>query len=90
MVTNTGTRASDEVVQLYTRQQRSRVKQPLRQLRGFRRVHLAPGEQTTVTFTVRAADLAFFDVTRGRPVVETARHAVLVGRSCATSNRPRR
>ncbi|GFJ88264.1 glycoside hydrolase family 3 protein [Phytohabitans rumicis] len=82
-VTNTGDRAGDEVVQLYTRQRRSRVKQPLRQLRAFRRVTLAPGERTTVTFELRAADLAFWDVTRGHTVVETARHTIQVGRSSA-------
>ena len=80
-VTNTGSRAGVEVVQLYTHQQRSRVKQPLRQLRGFTRVRLEPGETTTVTLPLRAADLAFWDVTRRRPVVEAARHKVLVGRS---------
>ncbi|MEJ3750292.1 glycoside hydrolase family 3 C-terminal domain-containing protein [Actinomycetes bacterium KLBMP 9797] len=80
-VTNTGTRTGDEVVQLYTRQRRSRFKQPLRQLRGFRRITLAPGERTTVTFALRAADLAYWDVTRGAPVVETARHTIQIGRS---------
>jgi beta-glucosidase len=81
VVTNTGGRDSDEVVQLYTRQHASRVKQPLRQLRGFHRVRLAAGESTTVRFRLRAADLAFWDVTRGRLAVEDARHSVMVGRS---------
>ncbi|MEO3746616.1 glycoside hydrolase family 3 C-terminal domain-containing protein [Plantactinospora sp. B5E13] len=80
-VTNVGTRPGDEVVQLYTRQRRSRVKQPLRQLRGFARVSLAPGEQTTVRLPLRAADLVHWDVVRGRYVVEDARHTVAVGRS---------
>jgi len=80
-VANTGPRAGVEVVQLYTHQQRSRVKQPLRQLRGFARVRLDPGETATVTLPLRVADLAFWDVTRRRPVVEAARHKVLVGRS---------
>jgi beta-glucosidase len=80
-VVNTGTRPGAEVVQLYTHQQRSRVKQPLRQLRGFARVHLTPGERSTVSLRLAAADLAFWDVTRRRYVVETARHKVLVGRS---------
>jgi beta-glucosidase len=80
-VTNTGDRASDEVVQLYTRQQASRVKQPLRQLRDFRRIHVAAGEGVTVRFDLRAADLAYWDVTRGRPVVEASAHTVMVGRS---------
>jgi beta-glucosidase len=81
VVTNTGARASDEVVQLYTRQHASRVKQPLRQLRGFQRIHLAPDERMTVHFRLRAADLAFWDVTRNRKVVEESRHSVMVGRS---------
>jgi beta-glucosidase len=80
-LTNTGARVSDEVVQLYTRQEESRVKQPLRQLRAFRRVRLAPGESTTVSFELTAADLATWDVTRGRPVVEAAHHTVLIGSS---------
>jgi beta-glucosidase len=82
-VTNTGERAGEEVVQLYTRQRRSSVKQPLRQLRAFEKVRLDPGERVTVTFTLRAADLSFWDVTRGARVVETARHTVQVGRSSA-------
>ncbi|WP_248958806.1 glycoside hydrolase family 3 protein [Sphaerisporangium perillae] len=80
-VTNTGPRTGTEVVQLYTHQQRSRVKQPLRQLRGFERVRLAPGESRTVTMVVEVADLAFWDVTQGRFVVEEAPHKVQVGGS---------
>ncbi|WP_329102319.1 glycoside hydrolase family 3 C-terminal domain-containing protein [Micromonospora sp. NBC_01699] len=80
-VTNTGDRPGVEVVQLYTRQRRSRVKQPLRQLRGFARVTLDPGERATVRLPLRAADLAHWDVTTDRYVVERARHTVSVGRS---------
>ncbi|GAA3763741.1 glycoside hydrolase family 3 protein [Plantactinospora mayteni] len=82
-VTNVGSRPGDEVVQLYTRQRRSRVKQPLRQLRGFARVSLAPGARTTVRLRLRAGELAHWDVPRGRYVVEDARHTVAVGRSSA-------
>jgi len=81
-VHNTGDRAGTEVVQLYSRQRRSRVKQPLRQLRGFRRIALRPGGRSTVRFRLAAADLACWDVIRGRPVVESARHTISVGRSC--------
>ncbi|TCC08282.1 glycoside hydrolase family 3 C-terminal domain-containing protein [Kribbella soli] len=80
-ITNTGDRPGTETAQLYTRQQRSRVKQPLRQLRGFRRVALEPGENVEVELTVAAADLGFWDVTRDRRCVETARHSIMVGRS---------
>ncbi|MEU0096720.1 glycoside hydrolase family 3 C-terminal domain-containing protein [Kribbella sp. NPDC006257] len=81
-VTNTGNRSGHEVVQLYTHQQRSRVKQPLRQLRDFQHLTLASGESRRVELTVNAADLAFYDVTRDRPCLETARHSILIGRSC--------
>ncbi|MFC6063260.1 glycoside hydrolase family 3 protein [Streptomyces ochraceiscleroticus] len=80
-VTNTGDRAGDEVVQLYTHQRTSRDKQPLRQLRGFARVHLEAGRSTTVRLPLRAADLAHWDVTRGRWAVESSVHDVLVGAS---------
>ncbi|GIF15418.1 glycoside hydrolase family 3 protein [Actinoplanes teichomyceticus] len=80
-VTNTGDRPGDEVVQLYTRQQHSRVKQPLRRLRDYRRVRLAPGGRTRVSFALNAADLAFWDVTRSRWVVERAAHTIAVGGS---------
>ncbi|TDO44000.1 beta-glucosidase [Kribbella sp. VKM Ac-2527] len=80
-VTNTGSRPGQEVVQLYAHQQRSRVKQPLRQLRGFQRLSLNPGESRQVAMRITAADLAGWDVTRDRPCVEAARHSVMVGRS---------
>ncbi|MER7457792.1 glycoside hydrolase family 3 C-terminal domain-containing protein [Micromonospora sp. NPDC126480] len=80
-VTNTGARSGVEVVQLYTRQRRSRVKQPLRRLRDFARVTLAAGQRRTVTLRLRVDDLAWWDETRNRPVVEDATHTLLVGRS---------
>ncbi|WP_433252022.1 glycoside hydrolase family 3 C-terminal domain-containing protein [Streptosporangium sp. CA-135522] len=89
-VANTGSRAGVEVVQIYTHQQRSRVKQPLRRLRGFVKVRLAAGERSTVTWTLDTRDLAFWDVTRNRFVVEDAPYKIMVGRSardirlCAT------
>ncbi|MBN6057386.1 glycoside hydrolase family 3 C-terminal domain-containing protein [Nonomuraea sp. RK-328] len=82
-VTNTGTREGVEVVQFYTHQRRSRVKQPLRRLRGFEKVRLAPGESRVVTLRLPVEDLAFWDVTRGRFVVESAPHQLMVGRSAA-------
>lgn len=80
-VTNAGSRPGTEVVQLYTRQRRSRVKQPLRQLRDFARVTLAPGERATVTLRLRTAELAWWDERRAAMVVEDATHSLLVGRS---------
>jgi beta-glucosidase len=82
-VRNTGSRAGDEVVQLYTHQRTSRDKEPLRQLRGFTRVHLAPGQSTTVRLRLAAADLAHWDVTRSKWVVESGLQDVMVGSSSA-------
>ncbi|GAA4096105.1 glycoside hydrolase family 3 protein [Actinomadura miaoliensis] len=82
-VTNTGERTADEVVQLYTHQKSSRVKQPVKQLRAFEKVRLAPGQTKTVTLTLRAADLGHWDVTRDKWTVEKAAHDVLIGASSA-------
>ncbi|BEL09605.1 glycoside hydrolase family 3 C-terminal domain-containing protein [Actinoplanes sichuanensis] len=82
-VVNVGDRPGTEVVQLYTRQRSSRVKQPLRRLRGHRQVRLKPGRRTTVEFTLPAAELAFWDVTRSRWVIEDATHTIAAGSSSA-------
>lgn len=80
-VRNTGSRAGSEVVQLYTHQRSSRDPQPVRQLRAFTKVSLQPGQTRRVRLALHAADLAHWDVTRGRWVVETSGYDVLVGRS---------
>jgi beta-glucosidase len=86
-VTNAGGRAGDEVVQLYTHQRTSRDKEPRRQLRAFQRVHLAPGRTTTVRLRFPVTDLAHWDVTRGRPVVEGGTYDVMAGSSSADIRR---
>lgn len=58
-VTNTGTVTADEIVQLYSHQRAASVARPVRELKGFKRVHLAPGESQTVTFDLNRNDLAF-------------------------------
>lgn len=80
-VTNTGDRAGDEVVQLYTHQDRSRDAMPNKQLRAFQRVHLERGQTRTVRLTIPVSDLAHWDVTRDRWVVEASTHDVMVGAS---------
>src|SRR5262249_26153030 len=82
-VTNTGDRAGDEVVQLYSHQQRSRDVLPNQQLRAFQRVHLARGQTQTVRLTVPVSDLGHWDVTRGRWVVESSTVDLMVGASSA-------
>jgi beta-glucosidase len=82
-VTNAGKRAGDEVVQLYTHQRTSRDATAAKQLRGFRKVALAAGQSKTVTFRLTPADLARWDQTRQRWVVENSVHDVLLGSSSA-------
>lgn len=59
-LTNVGDRAGDEVAQLYTHQTKSRSYQPIRTLRAFQRVTLQPGETKRLSFTLPAAQLAWF------------------------------
>lgn len=59
-VTNTGDREGDEVVQLYVHDRFASIVQPVRKLRGFRRVTLAAGRSTTVRFRLGADDLGFW------------------------------
>ncbi|HEX8068649.1 MAG TPA: beta-glucosidase BglX [Pyrinomonadaceae bacterium] len=60
-VTNAGRRAGDEVVQLYIRDAAASVTRPVRELKGFERVTLRPGERRRVTFTLTPAELGFYD-----------------------------
>ncbi len=60
-VRNSGSREGDEVVQLYVRDLVGSVARPVRELKGFRRVHLKAGEKQTVRFSLSTADLAFYN-----------------------------
>lgn len=77
-VTNTGTRAGDEVVQLYVHDQVSSVTRPVKELRGFERVTLAPGQTKTVTFKVGPEALRFTDENMQR-VVEPGMFDIMIG-----------
>ncbi|HZO19594.1 MAG TPA: beta-glucosidase BglX [Gemmatimonadaceae bacterium] len=79
-VTNTGDRAGDEIVQLYVRDEVGSITRPVKELRGFRRISLRPGESQTVSFTLGAKDLAFHDADLDL-VVERGFYRVFVGTS---------
>ena len=79
-VRNTGERAGDEIVQLYVRDASSTVTRPVKELRGFKRVHLAPGESKTVTFALAVNQLAFYNMDMDY-VVEPGTIEVMVGAS---------
>lgn len=85
-VTNTGERAGDEIVQLYVRRPESRISRPLKQLRGFQRVSLAPGETASVQLTLEATDLGHWDSHQKRWVVESGPVEIQVGRSSRDSD----
>jgi beta-glucosidase len=85
-VTNTGSRKGDEVAQLYARYPASKVARPLKQLRGFERVTLAPGETRTVRFRVAAEDLAYWEPSRHGWVVEPGPVELMAGRSSADAD----
>jgi beta-glucosidase len=79
-VTNTGRRTGAEVVQMYIRDRVSSVTRPLKELRGFQKVSLAPGEKTTVALDITSESLAFYDVDM-QYVVEPGEFSVMVGTS---------
>ena len=80
-VQNTGKRAGDEVVQLYVHDFEASVKRPGKELRGFERVSLKPGERKTVSFSLPAEKLSFWDTNKKAFVVEPGVFDVLIGSS---------
>jgi beta-glucosidase len=80
-VKNTGTRASDEVVQMYVQHLGSSVTRPRMELEGFKRVHMEAGAEQDVALTLKAHALAYWDATSHSWHVEKERVRVLVGGS---------
>ena len=79
-VTNTGKRAGTETVQLYIRDVVSSATRPIKELKGFRKVHLEPGQTTTVVFDITPKLLRFYDVNM-KEVVESGEFHLMVGNS---------
>jgi beta-glucosidase len=85
-VTNTGPRAGTEVVQLYVRDLVSSVTRPVKELKGFQKINLAPGETQTVTLDLTPQDtLAFYDVSM-KFVVEPGEFEIMLGSSSRDSD----
>src|SRR5262249_17987830 len=80
VVRNTGTRAGDEVVQLYIRDVLASVAQPVEALKAFKRIHLDPGARATIEFTLGPKDLQLLNRDM-KWVVEPGVFRVLVGAS---------
>lgn len=79
-VSNTGTRRGTEVVQLYIRDRVSSVTRPVKELKGFQRVTLDPGESSTVELLIDAESLAFYDIDL-QWIVEPGEFEIMVGSS---------
>jgi beta-glucosidase len=79
-VENVGGRSGDEVAQLYIRDVVSSLVRPLKELKGFQRVTLQPGEKRTLRFTLGPGELSFLDA-KLKPVVEPGEFEVYIGAS---------
>ena len=82
-ITNAGARDGDEVAQMYVKHLGSKVERPIKELKGFERVLIPRGQTRTVTFNLRAKDLAYWDEASNRWVVETEPVEIEVGASSA-------
>jgi beta-glucosidase len=82
-VTNSGTRAGAETVQLYVSDKEASVPRPAKELKGFRKVFLQPGETATVRFTLTKDDLSWFDAQAHAWKAEPGEFELLVGASSA-------
>jgi len=82
-VTNTGKRAGEEVAQLYIGFSNSKIDRPIKLLRGFKKILLQPNETKTVSFEVKAEDLAYYEVDTKSWKMEKMAHEIFVGKSSA-------
>ena len=80
-VKNTGTRAGSEVVQLYVHDGHSKIDRPVRELKGFKRVELKPGETKTVGFTLDRSDLSYWSPEKKAWVADPGTFEIQVGAS---------
>lgn len=83
VVKNTGRRAGDEVVQLYVKHLDSKVSRPLKELKNFARIHLAPGEEKKMVLSLPAARLTYWDAQAARWIYEKDKIKISVGGSSA-------
>lgn len=83
-VTNSGNVAGDEVVQFYIRQKVGSVTRPVKELRGFKRISLPPGQSKTVEFTINRETLAYHDINMNY-TTEPGEFDLMVGPSSVTA-----
>ncbi len=81
-ITNTGSRDGDEIVQFYIRDRFASIVRPVKELKGFQRIHLAKGESKTVKFDIDATTLSYFD-SEGKAVLEPGDFDIMIGANSA-------
>ena len=82
-LTNTGKRAGKEAVQLYVSAVDSRVQRPVQELRGFQKVHLAPGETRTIEFELSGRSFSYWETSIHEWYAENGRYEICIGASSA-------
>ena len=82
-VKNTGDREGQEVVQLYISDKKSSLPRPVKELKGFKKVKLAPGEEKEITFTVDKEALSYFDDAQHAWVAEPGKFEAVIAASAA-------
>ncbi len=81
-ITNTGSRDGDEIVQFYIRDRFASIVRPVKELKGFQRIHLAKGESKTVKFDIDATTLSYYD-SEGKAVLEPGDFDIMIGANSA-------
>lgn len=80
-ITNTGSVEGKETVQLYIQDEKSSLPRPVKELKGFRKITLAPGETKEVSFTITPEELKFFDDSKHEWIAEPGKFKAMVGSS---------
>ncbi len=85
-ITNTGSMAGEEVAQLYVGYRNSSIDRPVKELKGFHRIRLEPGETREVRFAMSARHLCFYDENNAKWVVEAMSYQIYVGKSSSQAD----
>jgi len=80
-IMNSGEYPGSEVVQLYIQDVESSVERPLKELKGFKKVYLKPGERVTIKFEIDKSDLSFYSESHGKWIAEKGNFNILIGDS---------
>ena len=80
-VKNTGKVAGKEVVQLYVNDEKSSLPRPLKELKGFKKISLQPGEEKTVSFTLTKVELSYYDDKKNTWIAEPGNFKIMIGAS---------